>query len=44
MAGVAALIALLFVVTGRHARLTLQLAAVAVVLGGLSILTGSSKL
>ena len=41
MAGVAALIALLFVITGRYARLTVQLAVVAVVLGGLSILTGS---
>jgi hypothetical protein len=41
MAGVAALIALIFVVTGRYSRLTLQLAALAVLLGGVSILTGS---
>jgi hypothetical protein len=41
MAGVAALVALAFVITGRRGRLALQLAAAAVVLGGLSILIGS---
>ena len=41
MAGVAALTAWRFVITGRRGRLALQLAAVAVVLGGLSILIGS---
>ena len=38
IAGLAALAALAFVITGRRGRLALQLAALAVVLGGLSIL------
>jgi hypothetical protein len=41
LAGVAALAALAFVITGRRGWLALQLAAVAIVLGGLSILVGS---
>ena len=41
LAGVAALAALAFVITGRRGRLALQLAALAIVLGGLSILIGS---
>jgi len=41
LAGVAALAALAFVITGRRGRLALQLAALALVLGGLSILIGT---
>jgi hypothetical protein len=41
LAGVAALAALAFVMTGRRGRLALWLAALAIVLGGLSILIGS---
>jgi hypothetical protein len=41
LAGVAALVALAFVITGRRGRLALQLAAVAIILGGLSILIAS---
>jgi hypothetical protein len=41
LAGVAALAALTFVITGRRARVALQFAVVAIVLGGLSILIGS---
>jgi hypothetical protein len=41
LAGAAALSALAFVITGRHGRLAVQLAAVAVALGGISILGGS---
>ena len=38
IAGLAALAALSFVITGRRGRLALQLAVLAVVIGGLSIL------
>jgi hypothetical protein len=41
IAGIAALLALMFAFTGRRGRLVLQLTAAAVVLGGLSILIGS---
>jgi hypothetical protein len=41
LAGVAALAALAFVMTGRRGRLALWLAALAIVLGGLSILIAS---
>jgi hypothetical protein len=41
LAGVAGLAALAFVITGRRGRLALQLAALGIVLGGLSILIGS---
>jgi hypothetical protein len=41
LAGVAALAALTFVITGRRGRLALQFAAVAIVVGGLGILIGS---
>jgi hypothetical protein len=41
LAGVGALAALAFVITGRRGRLALQFAAVAIVLGGLSIRIGS---
>ena len=41
LAGVAALAALAFVITGRRGRLALQLGALAIVLGGLSILIAS---
>lgn len=41
LSGVAALATLAFVITGRRGRLALQLAALAIVLGGLSILIGS---
>lgn len=41
LAGIAALVALYFAVTGRRGRLLLQLTGAAVVLGALSILVGS---
>ena len=41
LAGVGALASLAFVITGRRGRLALQFAAVAIVLGGLSIGIGS---
>lgn len=41
LAGIAALVALLFAGSGRRGRLLLQLTAAAIVLGGLSILIGS---
>jgi hypothetical protein len=41
VAGMAGLLALAFAVTGRRRRLALLLAALAIVLGGLSILVGS---
>jgi hypothetical protein len=41
IAGIAALVALLFAVTGRHGHLMLRLAGSAIVLGALSILIGS---
>jgi hypothetical protein len=41
LAGIAALVALYFAATGRRGRLLLQLTAVAIVLGVLSILVGS---
>jgi hypothetical protein len=41
LAGIAALLALFFVATGRHGRLVIQLTAGAVALGALSILIGS---
>jgi hypothetical protein len=41
LAGVAAVAALAFVITGWRGRLALQFAAVGIVLGGLSILIGS---
>lgn len=41
LAGIAGVLAVLFAVTGRHARLTLTLAGVAIALGVLSIVVGS---
>jgi membrane-associated PAP2 superfamily phosphatase len=41
IAGVAGLIALAFAITGRRPRLALMLTALAIALGGLSILIGS---
>ncbi len=41
IAAVAAVLAVLFAITGRRARLTMALAAVAIVLGTLSIVIGS---
>ena len=41
LAGIAALLALVFAMTGRRGRLVLQLTGLAVVLGALSILVGS---
>ena len=41
LAGIAALMALYFVVTGRRGRLMLQLTGAAIVLGGLGILIGT---
>ena len=41
VAGIAALLALFFAATGRRGRLVLQLTALAVILGALSILIGS---
>jgi hypothetical protein len=41
LAGIAALVALLFAATGRHGQLLLRLTGTAIVLGGLSILIGS---
>jgi hypothetical protein len=41
IAGLAALAALVFVITGRRGRLTRRLAALAVLLAGLSILIGN---
>ncbi|HEX2468002.1 MAG TPA: hypothetical protein VHJ54_07345 [Solirubrobacterales bacterium] len=41
LAGIAALVALFFAVTGRQGQLLLRLTGTAIVLGGLSILIGS---
>jgi hypothetical protein len=41
LAGVAAVLALVFAATGRYGRLLVQLTAAAIALGGISILVGS---